>query len=1169
MAVKKFRFVSPGVFINEIDNSQIPASPAGIGPVVIGRAKSGPGLRPITVESFSEFVETFGAPIPGGAGGDVWRDGNNVGPTYGGYGAQAYLRNSSPLTFVRLMGAESPDKTSAGYAGWKINPAQSTSGCGAYGLFIWNSGSQDGNLQATGSLQASHATNTPGEYAIVAFTGSDGHVFRFQWSPSGSDDGVDTQGVAGQHEENAILVSGGVATAAGATALADHFFHELMISMTRSIGTKYVGTSTGAPTTDYPKVFGSCSLGGDLDGTSNGPTTSDGAATHQFVVSSGSVSGPRINVTASISGGLVGYASNTLIQSLNCSNVTFTGLSGGMSNYVSTGALAAILYANSSSTNQSSFALSGTLAGRDDSAVVTGTCAMVESSVASSDYEFKMYIKNYQGSKDLLTSVNFNSESPRYIRKALNTNPQLSNTATSDTVTKYWVGETFDRHLKDTVTAGSSNKYWGALLPLLEAAGGNGASFAMPLLSAQTPWIISQDITTDSGSYDATAMQKLFKLHALNEPGDWTNRNLKISIEDIAAPPNPDADPWGSFSIVVRSLKDSDNVVRVLEQFNDCNLNENSLNYVKRKIGDRRTSWDNTLKRYVTYGEFDNQSRYIRIELANGHGGSTQYLPFGFLGVVKYADVSVNLSGNSPDLGSYIAASGSSFDAASLANTTALPGPSVAGVATGLSGSYLLFGSGTQVNHGLGFRSADFTGSIKFPAPALRKSGSDGGLGNTTDAYFGFNTGRTAGSVRFGESNLDLLMPRGGVLTDQFTSTAAGCELSVPFTLDDLIFTGSLNAAWVSGSRRILSTGGPGAAGASMTAVSSSWEEPLNQGFDRFTVPLHGGFDGLDIRKPEPFDNTALEDSTEFGYYANYSIKRAIDAIADPEVVEMNLATVPGITNEGLTTHLINTCEDRADALAIVDLKGGFKETTENTDSFSGRVGSVTDILNNLKSRGLNSSYGCAYYPWVQVRDTINGKLLWVPPSIPALGTFSSSQRKTEVWFAPAGFNRGGLTEGSAGLPVVNIVEQLTRKQRDDLYAANVNPIAKFPAEGIVIFGQKTLQVTSSALDRINVRRMLIFVKKRISQIATTLLFDPNVQSTWDRFTSQVTPFLDTVKTNFGLTDYKLVLDETTTTADLIDRNIMYAKIYLKPTRAIEFIALDFNITRTGASFVD
>ena len=194
---------------------------------------------------------------------------------------------------------------------------------------------------------------------------------------------------------------------------------------------------------------------------------------------------------------------------------------------------------------------------------------------------------------------------------------------------------------------------------------------------------------------------------------------------------------------------------------------------------------------------------------------------------------------------------------------------------------------------------------------------------------------------------------------------------------------------------------------------------------------------------------------------------------------------------------------------------------------------------------------------------------MWTPPSVVALGTMASSERKSELWFAPAGFNRGGLTEGSAGLPVSQARLKLTSKDRDKLYEANINPIASFPSEGIVIFGQKTLQVTPSALDRINVRRLLIFLKKRISRIATGILFDNNVDATWQRFTSQVEPFLASVKSRFGLSDFRVILDETTTTPDLIDRNILYAKVMLKPARSIEFIAIDFVITRTGASFED
>jgi len=305
--------------------------------------------------------------------------------------------------------------------------------------------------------------------------------------------------------------------------------------------------------------------------------------------------------------------------------------------------------------------------------------------------------------------------------------------------------------------------------------------------------------------------------------------------------------------------------------------------------------------------------------------------------------------------------------------------------------------------------------------------------------------------------------------------------------------------------------------------------------------------------------------------YAFNTVKRAIDSIADPEVVETNLITMPGLTNPVLSQHIIDVCEDRADALAVIDLEDVYHPATEGTSflSFKDRLGSVTEAVSSLKDRAINSSYACTYYPWVQIRDTISAQLLWVPPSVVALGTFASSQARSQVWFAPAGFNRGGLTEGSAGLPVIGVTERVRSKDRDTLYEASINPIATFPSEGIVIFGQKTLQVTRSALDRINVRRLLIYIKKEISRIANGILFDQNVRVTWSRFTGPANRLLASVQAGGGLTDYKVVLDDTTTTPDLVDRNILYAKIFLKPARAIEYIAVDFNITRTGASFDD
>jgi hypothetical protein len=344
----------------------------------------------------------------------------------------------------------------------------------------------------------------------------------------------------------------------------------------------------------------------------------------------------------------------------------------------------------------------------------------------------------------------------------------------------------------------------------------------------------------------------------------------------------------------------------------------------------------------------------------------------------------------------------------------------------------------------------------------------------------------------------------------------------------------------------------------------------LTAGYNKFTSPMFGGFDGFDVTERDPFRNEFLSSNeAERTNYAYYSLKKAVDMVADPEFIEYDVVTMPGIKRTKLTKALVNNCEDRGDALAIVDLPGDYVPPHENNSEETDNLPNVTTTVDNLKENEFNSSYGCAFYPYVQIRDTLNDAILYVPPSVVALGTFSSSQKKSAVWFAPAGFTRGGLSEGSSGLPVINVRQRLNSEERDKLYDANINPIASFPSEGIVIFGQKTLQVTPSALDRINVRRLLIHTKKEISRIASRILFEQNVQATWDKFTGQVVPFLESIKAGLGLVDFRVVLDSDTTTPDLIDRNILYAKIYLKPAKAIEFIALDFIITKSGASFDD
>ena len=225
----------------------------------------------------------------------------------------------------------------------------------------------------------------------------------------------------------------------------------------------------------------------------------------------------------------------------------------------------------------------------------------------------------------------------------------------------------------------------------------------------------------------------------------------------------------------------------------------------------------------------------------------------------------------------------------------------------------------------------------------------------------------------------------------------------------------------------------------------------------------------------------------------------------------------------------------------------------------------VTDkgaTINTAVANALSydNSYAATYYPWVQVNAPNTGKLTWVPPSTIIPSVFAYNDRVAAPWFAPAGFTRGGLS-------VIQAERKLSPSDRDTLYLADINSIATFPGQGVVAYGQKTLQKKASALDRINVRRLLIELKSYIGQIANTLVFEQNTNATRNRFLSQVNPYLDSIQQRQGLYAYKVVMDDTNNTADVIDRNQLVGQIFIQPTKTVEFIILDFNVTPTGATF--
>jgi hypothetical protein len=257
---------------------------------------------------------------------------------------------------------------------------------------------------------------------------------------------------------------------------------------------------------------------------------------------------------------------------------------------------------------------------------------------------------------------------------------------------------------------------------------------------------------------------------------------------------------------------------------------------------------------------------------------------------------------------------------------------------------------------------------------------------------------------------------------------------------------------------------------------------------------------------------------------------------------------MPGIYNKDytstITTALTNT-QNRGDAILVSDMVA------------YGQL--VSDVVGQAATR--NSSYVATYWPWCQVQDPDSGQNVFVPASTVIAGVYAYNDSVSEPWFAPAGINRGGLST------VIRAERRLAQGDRDTLYNGKVNPIATFPGTGVVVYGQKTLQTQASALDRVNVRRLLISLKNYISQVAQNLVFEQNTIATRNNFLAQVNPYLESVQQRQGLYAFRVIMDDSNNTATVIDQNQMIGQIYLQPTKTAEFIYLDFNITPTGATF--
>ena len=279
--------------------------------------------------------------------------------------------------------------------------------------------------------------------------------------------------------------------------------------------------------------------------------------------------------------------------------------------------------------------------------------------------------------------------------------------------------------------------------------------------------------------------------------------------------------------------------------------------------------------------------------------------------------------------------------------------------------------------------------------------------------------------------------------------------------------------------------------------------------------------------------------------------------MAERSDVDIQLLAIPGIRHSSVTDYAITTVEDRFDAMYLMDIES--EDVLGNIVTGSNQDVSVTNTASTFNSRNLDTSFAAAYFPDVMLQDASNGSVAQVPPSVAVLGAFGLNDSVAFPWFAPAGFTRGALKG------VDSTQTKLNRTNLDTLYEADINPITSFPqSQGVVVFGQKTLLAAQSALDRVNVRRLLIDIRRQVRRVGDTFLFEPNRESTLARFSAAITPILARIQAQQGLERFKVQIDTTTTTQADIENNTVRGKIFLQPVRSVEFISLDFVVTNAG-----
>jgi hypothetical protein len=805
--------------------------------------------------------------------------------------------------------------------------------------------------------------------------------------------------------------------------------------------------------------------------------------------------------------------------------------------------------------------------------VLTGAFKLIISSSDGANYDTTDGIPGLR-----IYTASLDPSSQNYYGKLLNVDPAKFSTEQHVLWADYAVDDEIATVDAVGILSGSAVTAAGAAqagLTYRQAYGGFDTRYKTP----STPWFISQPF--------GGTEYNLFRIESVDD-GENANTAYKVTIRDVQASADA-SQPYGAFTVVIRTFSDSDMNPQVVEEFAKCSLDPTSPRYVAKLIGDRRVTMNfdaalSSERRIGITGKYPNNSKFVRIVMSDDVERAVlppKSLPFGFRGinVLKTTDTLT--------------------DAPPLAATARIVGYLSSSIGSSLSGSVIPpVPFRYKITRGLMLSSPSWAGQpspTETTVPALtwgvKFERNDNPLNNslTTEP----NRCVTSMTRFAGIQQLDVLVTGSGADTfcnNKFTlsrvalsnGALADVTASADVHMREAVYI--RNALPDPTDNRIVDTQISGGKRVSLgTLLSVGTPQTFNRfsNYAKFTTIMFGGFDGLNIMDPE--DAVLSDKATSFdehggasdGYVptgfavtqagagtANgtvMSCRFAVNIATDPTAVDANVLALPGLREPYVVDYACQQSRTNTALFCIIDIPEYASDGTRIYASDRLRP-SVDKSMQEFSSRAIDNSFAAAYFPDVFISDD-TGRNAKMPATVATLGVIALNDKVAFPWFAPAGYNRAALPN------VVNAVVRLNDVDRDNTSDARVNPITWSPGAGWAITGQKTLQLRESALDRVNVRRMLVEIKRQIVRAALQVVFEQNDATTRAALKKNIEQKLGTVKAQSGVEDFNVVLDETNNSQDDIDLNKMNASVVVVPTRSIEYVVIDFIVTRSGVTF--